>query len=241
MRHISAFVLFLTACASVSADTWNQFRGRAGGQVENVTHPLEWSGDKNVAWAAPMKGSGWSSPIVVGDRVIFTSAVSENAARPKGMMAGVGSMRTFRNQKPVNQKFVVSCLNLEDGTVMWSKTVGELVPAVIHPSNTYATESPTSDGKYVFTFFATSGTLTAWGLDGEEKWKKELGTYKSGNGFGSGSSLAISDGRVFVQFDNDESSFVAAFDTQTGEQVWRDDRPATVSYTHLTLPTICSV
>ena len=61
-------------------------------------------------------------------------------------------------------------------------------------------------------------------------WRKELGAYASGNGFGTGSSLAVSDGRVFVQYDNEESSFVAAFATNSGEQLWRDDRDTTTSW-----------
>jgi outer membrane protein assembly factor BamB len=191
---------------------------------------MQWSAETNVAWTAPMKGSGWSSPIVVGDRIFLTSAESEKSARPTGMMAGVASMFSFRSAKPTKYRFVVSCLSLKDGKQLWSKTVSESVPSVIHSSNTYATESPATDGQHLFSLFATTGTLTAWDLEGNVVWQKELGSYKSGNGFGTGSSLATSDGRVFVQYDNDESSFVVAFDSQTGEQAWRDDRPTKTSW-----------
>ena len=139
-------------------------------------------------------------------------------------------MLTFRSGKPSRHRLVVSCRSLEDGALLWSHTVTECVPKVIHPSNTYATESPATDGQHLFSFFAATGTLTAWDLDGNELWRRELGSYKSGNGFGTGSSLATADGRVFVQYDNDESSFVVAFDSQTGEQLWRDDRPTKTSW-----------
>ena len=118
----------------------------------------------------------------------------------------------------------MTCLNLTDGQELWSRQVNELVPPVMHPSNTYATESPATDGQYLFTFFATTGDLIAWDLDGKEHWRKNVGTYKSSNGFGTGSSLAITDGKVFVQHDNDESSFVVAFDAESGDQIWRNDR-----------------
>ena len=164
-----------------------------------------------MAWAVPMTGSGWSSPVAVGDRVFLTAAVPEDGSRPKGMMAGVSSMRTYRSAKPVVHPFVVSCLSVTDGQQLWSRSVDELLPPVMHPSNTYATESPATDGERLFTFFATTGSLIAWDLDGTEIWKKNVGTYKSGNGFGTGSSLAITDGNVFVQSDNDENCFVVAF------------------------------
>lgn len=223
----SWLILSITAA---TADDWTQFRGGAAGKIAEIQHPLSWSAEENVAWAIPVEGSGWSSPIVVGDRIFLTAAISESAAKPKGMMAGVASMRSYKNAKPAKQRFVVTCLNLNDGSKRWSETVGEATPAVIHPSNTYATESPATDGTRVFTFFATTGTLVAWDLDGKELWRRDLGTFKSGNGFGTGSSLVCHSGHVFVQFDNDEQSFVAAFNGETGTDVWRADRPTKTSW-----------
>ncbi len=230
MRYFALILFVLILHFPVAADHWNQFRGPLAGKLSAVSHPMEWSAESNVAWSVPMTGSGWSSPLVVQDRIFFTSAEAENGSKPKGMMAGVASMRDYRKAVPVNHRFMVKCLRLEDGKLLWSQTVGEMVPPVVHPSNTYATESPATDGERLFSFFATTGTLTAWDLDGNELWRKELGAYKSGNGFGTGSSLAIADGRVFVQYDNEESSFVAAFDAESGDQLWRDDRPTKTSW-----------
>lgn len=224
-------VLTLSACVAVAdAEIWNQFRGSRGGKLPRVEHPVEWSDTSNLAWAVEIPGSGWSSPTVVGDKIFLTYAESATGDKPKGMAGGVASMRTYRSAKPTQQRFVVACRNLKSGKPLWEQTVGEATPAVIHPSNTYATESPASDGERVFAFFATTGTLTAWDLDGKELWRRELGSYSSGNGFGTGSSLAVIDGIVVVQFDNDEKSFVAAFDTASGKQVWRDDRPTKTSW-----------
>ena len=232
------FVMSVLSCQTINAEIWSQFRGGSAGSISKIAHPESWSSEKNLAWMVPLEGGGWSSPVVVGNRIFMTSAVSQDGAKPKGMTAGVASMRSFRNAKPAKQRYVLSCRNLNDGKLIWSKSVCESVPQVIHPSNTYATESPATDGKRVFCFFATNGTLSAWDLDGSELWRRELGTFKAGNGFGTGSSLALSDGYVFVQFDNDESSFVAAFDADSGEQKWRDDRSTKTSWsTPLIWPT----
>ncbi len=229
-----AVLVSLVSCFAIARETyaepWNQFRGAAAGKLTEIRHPAQWSADTNLAWAVPLTGSGWSSPVVVGERIFLTSAESDDAGKPKGMMAGVASMATYRSAKPKQYRYVVSCLSLADGSELWKQAVGESTPAVIHPSNTYATESPATDGERVFTFFATTGTLVAWDLEGNELWKKELGSFPAGNGFGTGSSLAVFDGHVFVQLDNDQQSFVAAFDTQTGQQQWRDDRPTKTSW-----------
>lgn len=225
---IGALTLVLTS--AVSADGWSQFRGGIGGQIVKVAHPIEWSSDENLAWSVPMKASGWSSPVVIGDQIFLTSASSEGISRPKGMSEGVASMRSFRSAKPVKHQYSVACHSLTDGALIWERTVGESVPRVIHPSNTYATESPATDGKHLFVFFATTGSLTAWDFEGNELWRRELGSYEAGNGFGTGSSLAVSDGHVFVQYDNDEQSFVVAIDVETGEDVWRDDRESKTSW-----------
>lgn len=229
MRTSFIAILLLT-CSSLAAEPWHQFRGPAGGKLPSISHPIQWDTNTNVAWKIPMKGSGWSSPVVAGDRLFITSAESDGGDRPKGMMAGVASMSTFRQAKPANHRFCVTAFSMIDGSQLWRRVVGEKVPDVIHPSNTYATESPATDGERVFAFFATTGSLTAWSMDGELLWRKELGSYKSGNGFGTGSSLAVTDDRVFVQYDNDESSFVAAFDAKTGKEAWRDDRPTRTSW-----------
>ncbi len=230
MRAICLLTVFCCLILPASADVWSQFRGNGAGKLPAVQHPMTWSAESNVAWAIATEGSGWSSPLVVGDRVFLTSASSQSAGKPKGMMAGVASMRSFRNAKPDKHQFSVTCYGLKDGKQIWTKTVTEKVPDVVHPSNTYATESPATDGTRLFTFFATTGTLTGWDFDGNELWTRELGSYRSGNGFGTGSSLTTFGEKVFVQFDNDEKSFVAAYNSATGEQVWRDDRPAKTSW-----------
>lgn len=223
-------VLVVLTCSISFAGDWQQFRGANAGRVAKLAHPMEWDGSKNVAWAVPVAGSGWSSPVVVGDRIYLTTAISESGGKPKGMMAGVASMGSYRRAAAQKHKFAVKCLSLKDGSEQWSKIVGEATPAIVHPSNTYATESPATDGRHVFTFFATTGSLIAWDLEGKQIWRKELGSFKAGNGFGTGSSLAMTDGMVFVQYDNDEQSFVAAYKAEDGEQVWRDDRSTRTSW-----------
>ena len=105
-----------------------------------------------------MPGGGLSSPIVVDNRVILTTAIGANP--PVSLSEGVRDMRPKKPSTPV--KFHVICLNLDDGSKLWEKTILEKQPEYpIHGSNSYATESPATDGKRIFVYFAAVFGLLA--------------------------------------------------------------------------------
>ncbi len=205
-----------------------QFRGTDGtGVVETLNFPESWSSSANVAWAAELTGGGLSSPVVIGDRVFLTAAVG--FAEPVSFRKGVSDMSPKRSQS--NLKFKVTCFDLADGSQIWEKTIADQTPKhPIHASNSFATESPASDGKHLFVYFAAIGKLAGMDLEGNVLWEKDLGAYPTGNGFGPGSSITFGDNRVYVQCDNDESSFVAAYRADDGEQVWKKMRAGRTSW-----------
>ena len=209
---------------------WPQFRGPAGnGHLGQLNHPSKWSMEQNVAWSQPIPGGGWASPIVVGERVFVTAAVDSNNTKPLGHTGGVRNMRGKKPTEPFNFKLI--CLSLKDGSVQWETSLAREQPKyAIHPSNTYATESPASDGKHVFCYFAAIGKVAAVDLEGKVVWSVNVGAFPSGNGFGTGSSLAQRDGKLFLQCDNDRESFVVALDAATGKEVWKRKRSSRTSW-----------
>ena len=117
----------------------------------------------------------------------------------------------------------VLCLDANTGSVLWEKLAHEGKPRIgIQPSNTYATETPITDGERVYAYFGMTG-LFCFSVEGDLLWKKDLGAYQIM--FGPGSSPAFDGERIFVQCDNDEKSFLVALDKKTGDEVWRVDRP----------------
>ena len=210
------------------AQDWPQFRGPNGnGVLDKLEHPVEWSNESNIAWSVELTGSGLASPVVQGDRVFLATAVG--AAPSVSFSEGVSDMRPKTPSSAV--KFDVICLSLRDGTTHWSKTVVERKPEFpIHGSNSYATETPATDGQRLFVYFAAVGVMAALDFQGNELWRQDVGAYPTGNGFGTGSSLTIGDGKVFIQCDNDEKSFVAAFDGATGNELWRKERSGKTSW-----------
>lgn len=215
------------------ADEVSQFRGPNGNGVFPGSLPENWNDGENVGWSVGIPGGGWSSPVIAGDLVFVTTAVSDGATGPKGFGEGVQSMRTFFQSKAPGEsyRFEVHCLDLSDGATLWKKEiVSQKPPFKIHPSNSYATESPVTDGVNVYAYFAAVGVVTCLNMDGQQIWSRELGAYKTGNDFGTGSSLVLHEDIVFVQCDNEENSFVCALDAKTGEDVWRDDRDSRTSW-----------
>lgn len=231
VRYVCLFALLATSQIAVGqeeANNWLQFRGPNGnGVVKDLSHPTTWSGDENLAWTVDVPGGGWSSPIVIGEKIYLTTAAGP--MKPVGFMEGVRNMRPTKPESPL--KFQVICLNLVDGSEIWTKTYDEKIPEHgIHPSNSFATETPVSDGTNLYVSFASIGLVLAIDGDGNEIWRKNVGAYATGNGFGTGSSMAMHEDLVFVQCDNDESSFVVAFNKADGKEAWRKERKGTTSW-----------
>jgi outer membrane protein assembly factor BamB len=228
MKRLGALLASLLLClSSANATDWPQFRGPNGSATsEEKNLPTEWATDKNVAWKAQVPGYAWSSPIVVGDKVFVTTATADKQSKPsagKGGFGGGGGGGGFGNRKPpdVTYHWMVYCLNAADGKVIWKDTAIEQKPTIsIHGSNTYATETPATDGERIYAYFGMTG-LFCYDLDGKQLWKADLGSYKMAAGFGTGSSPVCDGEHVYVQCDNEEKSFLVAFDKKTGKEAWR--------------------
>jgi outer membrane protein assembly factor BamB/Spy/CpxP family protein refolding chaperone len=127
-------------------------------------------------------------------------------------------------------KWMVYCLRVTDGKVLWKKTAVQGKPTIpINPGNTYATETPVTDGKRVYAYFGMTGVF-CYDLAGKFLWKKKLGSYPMAMGYGTGSSPVLDGNRLFVQCDNEEQSFLAALDAKTGAELWRTKRPERSSW-----------
>ena len=225
--------LLLGNSVSIEAAEPSQFRGPDGNGVYPSTVPSRWEKDKDVSWSTEIPGGGWSSPVVAGDLVFLTTAIAEGGSRPKGFGEGVQSMGSFFASRAPDKpyRFEVHCLNLKDGSVVWKEEIASRKPPYkIHPSNSYATESPVTDGERLYVYYAAIGVVAGLDFEGKALWTRELGAFRTATDFGTGSSLAAHDGTVFVQCDNEQNSFVCALDGKTGQDVWRQDRDSRTSW-----------
>ena len=202
---------------------WPQFRGTdARGLGEGVNLPDHWSAAENVAWKSDIPGRGWSSPIVWGSRVFLTTVVNtgESEEPKKGLYFGGERLKP----PPSVHQWKVYCIDLDTGDVRWVRQVHEGQPeTTIHIKNSFASETPVTDGERVYCYFGNLG-IFAFDLDGEEIWKVDLPPHVTRFGWGMAASPALYRDRIYLVNDNEEDSYLLALDAKTGNEVWRIPR-----------------
>lgn len=204
-RILLAFIVLIFAVAIAQAD-WPQFRGPGGmGVSPEKGVPLTWSAQDNMVWKVKMPVAGASSPIIVGDRIYLTGFSGYNVPGQ-----GAGSMENLRLH--------LLCLNRNDGSVLWNKSVTAKTPEQdrIRENHGYASATPIADGERIYTFFGKSGVI-AFSHDGEQLWQAHVGDGLSG--WGSAASPVLAGDLVIVNASVESSSLVA-LDKRTGKQVW---------------------
>lgn len=216
-------IVLLASHGAARAEDWPQFRGPRGDSVaRDVEIPREWSEAANVLWKVPLPGRGWSQPITFGDKVFVTSAVSEQEEKPRRHEGGIVLGALDARQHDYQWKLV--CLDASSGAVLWDQTPYAGKPRFgKHRSNTFASESPATDGEVVIAYFGMTG-IAAYDFSGEQLWKQDLGAFPMQAGWGTGSSPVIHGETVFVQCDNEKQSFLVALDKRTGNEQWRKAR-----------------
>lgn len=219
-----------SAAALWSAESWPQFRGlNASGVSAAPDAPLKWNGEKgeNVLWKTPIPGLGLSSPIVFGDRIYVTSAISSdpNSKVKHGLYGS-----TEPHADTSKHQWKVYAIDRKTGKIVWERTAAEGAPKTKrHPKATQANCTPATDGKYVAAYFGSEG-LYVYKADGTLAWKKDLGVVNAGWFFepdyewGAASSPILYNGAVIVQVDRQKDSFVAAYRLTDGTELWRTAR-----------------
>jgi outer membrane protein assembly factor BamB len=190
------FFMLAAAAGVAAASDWLQFRGpNASGATEEQNLPVEFGPGKNVLWKTALP-PGHSSPILVGSRIFLTAFEGE--------------------------KLFTFCLDRQTGKILWRREAPRPRQQELHKSNSPASPSPVSDGKNIWVFFTDFG-LISYGPDGNERWKTPMGPFN--NPFGMGASPVLAENLLLMACDSESGSFFAAFDKDTGRQVWRVERP----------------
>jgi outer membrane protein assembly factor BamB len=217
-------VLFRFAAPGASSmENWPQFRGSGAlGVADHPGLPDRWGTNENVAWKVDVAGRGWSSPIVWGNRVFLTTVVSEGEMEEPKKGLYFGGER--KDVPEGTQRWLVLCLDLPSGRELWRQEAHSgAAPNRLHVKNTYASETPVTDGERVYAYFGNVG-LFCYDPEGRRLWSTNWPPVKTRNGWGSAASPVLHRDRVFIVNDNDEKSFAVALDARTGRELWRVER-----------------
>ncbi len=223
-RALLAAAAFAPALRAASPTSWPQFRGAdsRGLSDDDPRLPESWGRNRNIAWRTPVEGKGWGSPIVSGDRVFLTTAVSEAPEEPlkKGLYGG--GNRTDPPDAP--HRWLVLALDLRSGKALWQKQVERGVPKTSrHLKNSFASETPVADGERVYAHFGHLGT---WCHDfsGELVWSKRWPPHATRYGWGTSASPVLHEGRLYIVNDNEDDSYLLALEASTGKEIWKVQR-----------------
>ncbi|MGH9346617.1 MAG: PQQ-binding-like beta-propeller repeat protein [Vicinamibacterales bacterium] len=238
LRVLSAAMLVSAFLLDARADgqPWPSFRGpQASGIGDGQGPPLSWDAttSRNVVWKAALPGLGHSSPVVWGDRVFVTTAVSsrETPVFRRDVRTREGDVINIDSSGDrTSHAWRVYCIDRRTGKILWDTTAHQGVPRVDrHLRNTHATATPATNGEYVVVFFGSEG-LYSYRMDGSLAWKRSLGVLDAGSiddpdfQWGTASSPILFRNLVIVQCDVQDGSFVAAYELATGREVWRTSR-----------------
>jgi len=203
-------------------DNWPQFRGSKGDNISTESNlPIEWGNDMNIQWKQKIPGKGWSSPIVWGDKVFVTTSLKDKTDSDLEYTENSDDRRT----QPVDDyRFEIYCLNKNNGDLIWKEVAYLGKPGIVtHKDNTYASETPVTDGTYLYAYFGMTG-LFCYDLEGNRVWEKNLGAFPMESNWGTSSSPILYNDLLILQFDNEENSQILALDKKTGEEKWRTKR-----------------
>jgi outer membrane protein assembly factor BamB len=218
---VFSLVVSLALClpSSTQAENWPCWRGpRGDGTSGEKSVPLKWSGSENIAWKTPIPGVGHSSPIVWEDRVFLTTCLEKSQER------------------------ALVCLERGTGKVLWQRTVVRSFLETKHQLNSFASGTPTTDGKLVYvTYLETNGdtaiatnvskprpvnvgsmVVAAYDFSGERKWLVRPGTFVSVHGYCS--CPVLFEDLLIVNGDHDGDSYLVALRRDSGETVWKVPR-----------------
>jgi PQQ-like domain/Ankyrin repeats (many copies) len=215
----------------VTSRNWPSFRGDgATGNGDGQRAVSEWdvATGRNIKWKTQIPGIANSSPVVWGNRVFVTTAISK---------AGDKTFRTglYGDVKPVDDlsehDWKIYALDKATGKIVWERIAFSGVPRTKrHTKASQANSTPVTDGRRVLAAFGAIGLLVAWDMNGKELWRVDVGVLNSGwfldpsFQWGHSSSPIIYTNSVILQADIQNGSYIGAWDLGTGKQIWRTAR-----------------
>lgn len=204
-KRYLAVALFVSYAGSLQAQEWTRFRGPNGSGLSSATNiPTAWT-TKDLRWKTKLAGVGHSSPVLWGQKIFLTTG------------------------DPAAGKRVVQCIAAAKGVELWSRSFA-CEKHRQHEHNSWASATPAVDERHVYVLLASPKDYLVVALthDGQEKWRVDLGSFKSGHGFGV--SPIVFEDLLIVPNEQESNSSVVALDRDTGKTRWQTPRKSRTTY-----------
>lgn len=195
------FLAFLASTPGTRANPWPSWRGDllGSGRTSETKLPLEWGSEKNIRWRVELPERGNSTPVVHGDRVFVTQAVTEGNWR--GLM----------------------CFSRKDGSLLWKSGLTYEKKERTHRANPYCSASPATDGTIVVVSHGSAG-VAAYEVSGKQLWHRDLGAID--HVWGNSTSPVLYRDLVIHYHGPASNGVLYALDRRTGETRWKWEEPA---------------
>ncbi len=200
----------MSLTSPVASADWPEFRGDSqNGTIPDRPLPLKWSESENVRWYQPTKGLGWSSPIIVGEKIFLTTAVSPDGSDDSSL----GGPKLLQ----------LVCLDAATGKNVFEKTIFDQTAdaPTIHNKNSHASPTPLHHKGKLYLHFGHQGTACT-DLKGELIWENRDHIYPPTHG--NGGSPIVVDDMLIVTCDGGSQPYTLALDLQTGQERWKTPR-----------------
>lgn len=226
---IVSFASLVAGHSGLRGAEWPEFRGPAqnGVVAADGGMPTHWDESTNVRWFVPTQGLGWSSPVVTGDRIYYTTAIqSDNDFQSEGLNSS-SDASPLESQDPLSgsQKLCLECRSAKTGELIFLKTIFEQPSdaPVIHKKNSHASPTPIIAGDKLYLHFGHQGTACT-DLNGSILWTDTTHSYPPVHG--NGGSPILVDDKLILTVDSGNDAYTLALDGATGKEIWRTQRDA---------------
>jgi outer membrane protein assembly factor BamB len=226
LRFLLCVALVSNCLICLGESNWPQFRGPTGqGITTEKNLPLTWSESENIRWKTPIPGSGWSSPVVNDGKVWLTTATVVEATEEERAAKVAGSMLADQMVAAKSITLWAVEVDLESGSVLRQiKLIKVNDPPIIHSLNSHASPTPILEDNRLYCHFGDYGTVCLDTASEKILWQKR---FPLDHRVGPGSSPLLWNDLLIVPCDGADVQYVIALNKDTGDTVWKTDRPPT--------------